>query len=134
YDGSCSIMSVARSPREAPPVDAMTDPAQLRDVQTLIDVPLGIGESPLWDHRQGVLWFIDIEAPAIFRYRPAQGELKRFETPETVASLGLAPADRLVVALRSGVYLFDPSTGKYEFLVHPEPNRATNRLNDGRVG
>jgi sugar lactone lactonase YvrE len=41
---------------------------------------------------------------------------------------------RLVVALRTGVHLFDPGSGELEFLVHPEPNRPMNRLNDGKVG
>lgn len=103
-------------------------------VRTHIDFPLGIGESPLWDDAAGVLWFIDIEAPAIFRLDPATGGLERFDTPRTVASLGLAPQGRLVVALRSGVHLFDPATGAFEFVAQPETGRPMNRLNDGKVG
>lgn len=104
------------------------------DVTVLIDFPLALGESPLWDPHGEVLWFIDIEAPAIFRLDPRSGAVERFDTPETVCSLGLAKAGRLVVALRTGVHLFDPATGAYEFLVNPEPDRPTNRLNDGKVG
>ncbi len=101
---------------------------------TLIDFPLAIGESPVWDPRTNVLWFIDISAPAIFRLDPASGRIQRFETPQTVGSLGLASAGRLVVALRGGVHLFDPASGRFDFLVDPEPGKTTNRLNDGKVG
>ncbi|MGC1303946.1 MAG: SMP-30/gluconolactonase/LRE family protein [Caulobacteraceae bacterium] len=103
-------------------------------VTTLIDFSLSIGESPVWDPHAGVLWFIDIEAPAIFRLDPVSGRLDRFPTPQTVASLGLAGGGRLVVALRNGVHLFDPQAGVFDLLAHPEPNRPANRLNDGKVG
>lgn len=100
----------------------------------LIDIPLGIGESPLWDPQCAALWFIDVLAPAIFRLDPASHRLDRFDTPAAVGSIGLATAGRLVVALRTGVHLFDPLSGAFEFLVNPEPGRPENRLNDGKVG
>ena len=33
--------------------------------ETLIDFNLEIGESPVWDERRGVLWFVDILSPAV---------------------------------------------------------------------
>ena len=100
----------------------------------LIEVPLGVGESPVWDDRTRRLYFVDILAPALFRLDPAGGALDRWEMPAAVGSCGLCADGRLVVALRSGVHLFDPATGALEFLVHPEPDRPGNRLNDGKVG
>jgi len=99
-----------------------------------IDIALGIGESPLWDDRRQALWFVDILAPAIFLLDPAGGTPARFAMPDLVTSLGLCADGRLVVALRSGVHLFDPVGGALDFLVHPEPDRPMNRLNDGKVG
>jgi sugar lactone lactonase YvrE len=103
-------------------------------VEKLIDVPLAAGESPVWDHVATCLWFIDITAPALFRFDPHDGALARFDMPASIGSVGLAPAGRLVVALRTGVHLFDPADGTLEFLCHPEPDRPANRLNDGKVG
>jgi sugar lactone lactonase YvrE len=100
----------------------------------VIDIELAIGESPLWDDRRHVLWFVDILAPAIFRLDPADGAVSRFAMPDLVASLGLCIDGRLVAALRSGVHLFDPDIGTLDFLVQPEPDRPMNRLNDGKVG
>jgi sugar lactone lactonase YvrE len=104
------------------------------DVHSVIDLQLDIGESPLWDPVERVLWFVDILASLIYRLDPSSGSLDRFEMPASVGSLGLAQHGLLIVALRSGVHLFDPRTKSLEFLVHPEPNRSGNRLNDGRVG
>lgn len=100
----------------------------------LIDTPLAVGESVVWDDRGHCLWFVDILAPATFRLDPKTRELKRWEMPAAIGSLGLCADGRLVVALRSGVHLFDPQSGALEFLVHPEPDRPGNRLNDGKVG
>jgi sugar lactone lactonase YvrE len=100
----------------------------------LIDFDLAIGESPLWDDRRQVLWFVDILAPAIYRLDPDGGAGARFAMPDLVTSLGLCADGRLVAALRSGVHLFDPDSGALDFLVQPEPGRPMNRLNDGKVG
>lgn len=99
----------------------------------VIDFDLAVGESPLWDDRRQALWFVDILAPAIFRL-DGDGAVVRFDMPDPVGSIGLCGDGRLVVALRSGVHLFDPDGGRLDFLVQPEPDRPMNRLNDGKVG
>ena len=42
------------------------------DVEVLIDTPLGTGEGPLWSAAEQALYFVDIEAPALFRFDPAR--------------------------------------------------------------
>jgi len=53
--------------------------------------------------------------------------------PVAVGSIGLAERGGLVVAMRTGFHLFDLETERLTFLCHPEPDIATNRLNDGKV-
>ena len=103
------------------------------ETKRLIDVPLGVGENPLWDDRTGLLLFIDILAPALFRLDPATGKLERFDMPAAIGSFGLCPDGRAIVALRTGIHFFDFATGKFEFFVHPEPDMPGNRLNDGKI-
>ena len=100
----------------------------------LIDVPLGVGESPVWDERRNVLLFVDITAPALFAYDPATANLQRWAMPSPIGSLGLCDDGRAIVALKSGVHFFDLATGRLDLLVAPEPDRPYNRLNDGKVG
>ena len=107
---------------------------QLTDLRTLTHEAFALLESPVWDDREGVLWFVDITAPLVLRLEPESGRLDRFPMPAEVGSLGLATQGRLVLALRTGIHLFDPVTGALEFLVNPEPTPPTNRLNDGKVG
>lgn len=102
--------------------------------EILIDFNLAIGESPVWDERRGILWFVDVLSPAVLSLDLKTRKIVSFAMPADVGSISLASDARLVVALRTGVHLFDPGSGELQFLVHPEPDRTMNRLNDGKVG
>lgn len=99
-----------------------------------IDLETRIGEGPVWDADLGVLWFVDILAPAIYRYEPVRGDVTRHDMPDLVTSIGLTTDDRLIVSLRTAVYFFTPATGKLELLATPDVGAPVNRLNDGKVG
>lgn len=99
----------------------------------LIDIPLKVGESPVWDARTGDLWFVDIMAPAVFCLRHG-GKLDRFEMPALVGCLGLCDSNMIVVGLQTGVHLLDPSNGRLELLCDPDGGRPDSRLNDGKIG
>jgi sugar lactone lactonase YvrE len=100
----------------------------------LVDFNLEIGESPVWDERRGVVWFVDILSPAVLCLDPESRKVTAHAMLASVGSISLASDARIIVALRTGVHLFDPGSGTLEFLVHPEPDRPMNRLNDGKVG
>ena len=55
-----------------------------------IDFETRIGEGPVWDDGRGVLWFVDILAPALFSYAPRDGAIRRFDMPDLVTSVGVA--------------------------------------------
>lgn len=99
-----------------------------------LDRPIQGGESPCWDSRRQALYFVDMAAPAVLRLDVASGALESWEMPARIGSLGLCPDERLVVALKTGVHLFDPDSGTLELLANPESDRPDNRLNDGKVG
>lgn len=100
----------------------------------LIKFDLAIGESPVWDDRRRVLWFVDILAPAIYALDTSTGEVSTYPMPRAVGSISLCLTGRLVVAMSHGVHLFNPASGSLDFLVNPEPDMPMNRLNDGKVG
>ncbi len=93
-----------------------------------------IGESPVWDERTGLLWWVDITPGTIHCIDPATGARQRWEFGEPVGSLGLCRSGRLVVALRSTVILFDPRDGSRQLLASVTHRKPEMRLNDGKVG
>jgi sugar lactone lactonase YvrE len=104
------------------------------EFRLLKDVRCGVGESPVWDDRRKVLFFVDIKAPAIHAIRLDGTEHRTWTMPKVVGSVGLGESGRLVVALDRSIAVFDPESGSLEILADIPEEPAGNRLNDGKVG
>ncbi|MCC6195729.1 MAG: SMP-30/gluconolactonase/LRE family protein [Burkholderiales bacterium] len=104
-----------------------------RDVQCVVDARNTTGESPVWSARENALYWVDIPAGRVCRWRPDTGEQRVWTLPAAVGSIGLRERGGLVAAMRSGFHLYDLDTGQLTLLCHPEPDLPTNRLNDGKV-
>lgn len=99
-------------------------------VTCLIQSDCRLGEGPVWDERAGLLWWVDIKAPAIHRIDPATGEHRRWAMPETVSAVALRESGGLVAALGAGFATFDPDSG--DIVRIGEPGLAAGaRMNDG---
>ena len=98
------------------------------------DLRLGLGESPVWDERRGLVFLCDIPTGRLLAIRLGEGLVQEWVLGENVCSLGLCESGRLVVSLKHEVILFDPDTGVSETLAKVEGELDTNRLNDGKVG
>jgi len=103
-------------------------------IECLVDAKCALGESPVWDEAHNRLLWADIDGAAIHAIELGGRRTRKWQLPGKVGSFGLCESDRLVVGLPNGVHLFDPASGDVELLVDPEPERPTNRLNDGKVG
>jgi sugar lactone lactonase YvrE len=90
-------------------------------------------ESPFWDAETSCIWLVDMFDPALVRTDPQTGETEIWKMPEDIGSFALCEGGGAIVALRSGVYLFDLATGTLTLFATPEPDRAGNRLNDGKA-
>jgi sugar lactone lactonase YvrE len=91
-----------------------------------------LGEGPIWDE-QGYLWWVDIKGPALLRYRPHDGAVRRWPLPEPVgAAAQRANGEGMLLALQSGFAFFDPETGALTRLFDPEPENRQNRMNDAK--
>ena len=101
--------------------------------------PLHVGEGAFWHAAEQAFYFVDILAPTLFRLDPATDALQSWPMPAAIGSFGLCQdqpgrARRAIVALRTGVFLFDFATEALTPVAAPEPDRPGNRLNDGKVG
>jgi len=92
-----------------------------------------LGEGPIWDRRDGRLFWVDILGGVINVVTPATSRSRRIEVGEQVGCLALtARPDTVVGALRSGWYWIDVETGAKQ-LIAASPAGAGCRFNDGAV-
>lgn len=91
-----------------------------------------LGEGPIWSVEEQALYWVDIVAPAVHRFRPRDGVHDRWPVPEHVGSLSMRSAGGLVLALKSGFALFDPGSGAVEMIADAEADKLDHRFNDGR--
>ena len=90
-----------------------------------------LGESPLWDWRENVLYFVDIEGQSIRRYSPETKEEKVIPTPQKVGTIGLCKDGRLLAAMEDGIYFVENDSFK---IAHQSIKIEGERFNDGKVG
>ncbi len=104
----------------------------MSEIRCVLPARALLGEGPLWDPEDRVLYWVDIKGRSVHRFDPASGLDTRWPTPEDVGSLVRRAAGGLVVALRSGFHFLDLDTGAIHAVAKPELDRPQNRFNDGK--
>jgi sugar lactone lactonase YvrE len=90
-----------------------------------------LGEGPLW--WQGAVWFTDIKQKSVHRFDPQSGGKQSWPAPSEVGFLAPLENGRFIAGAKTGLYDFDPASGNFVLIRTVEPDRPTNRLNDGAV-
>jgi sugar lactone lactonase YvrE len=94
-----------------------------------------LGESPVWDERRALLFFVDIHAPTIHAIRIDGTGLRTWPMPNVVGSIGLTESGRPIAGIKHDLALFDPDSGELQpFARLPADEPGDTRLNDGKVG
>jgi sugar lactone lactonase YvrE len=101
-------------------------------VERLGDMLDILGESPVWCGRDQVLYRVDIRAPALHRLDPRTGAVRTFRLNDLCGSVIRTTDRRLVLAMRTGLFVFDPETESLTPLTAPEPESLNNRLNESK--
>lgn len=88
-------------------------------------------ECPTWSAREQALWWTDILACEIHRYRPTTGEHRVLHFPEEPGCFALCENGGLIVALRSAIWLADEHGQLVRKVCDNPSNPALARFNDG---
>ena len=91
-----------------------------------------LGESPIWDPHDKVLFWVDIEAHDIHRFHPDSGVNDTFHLPQIVSSVALRQQGGLIITVKDNFAFFDPDTGKLDLLGGPNLDMSESRFNDGK--
>jgi sugar lactone lactonase YvrE len=101
-------------------------------INTLSNVRADLGEGPVWDEKNQILYWIDILNGLIHEYHLESGMSQYFSVGEMIGSYALTDQGNLIVATQKGFGFIDKKTGDYRLLAAPERNIPDNRFNDGK--
>ena len=102
-------------------------------IRPLTEINCLLGEGPVWSVAEQALYWVDIEAPAVHRWRWGTGETQTWSMPALVGALAIRDRGGLALALRTGVHTFDLDSGELTFVADPEADLPGTRYNDGTV-
>jgi sugar lactone lactonase YvrE len=101
-------------------------------VDLALDARALLGEGPIWNVREQVLYWVDISGHAVHVFHPATGHDRAIDVGQPVGTVVPRRSGGVMVALRDGFAALDVDTGKLTLIADPEAHLPTNRFNDGK--
>jgi sugar lactone lactonase YvrE len=102
------------------------------NVTLAVSSPSLLGESPMWHPSEQSLYYCDIPGHRLNRFHPAGGDLSHWDFDTDVASCAPALDGTLILAMRDGLWRFDPAIGRRSRLAEPPYDPKAERFNDGK--
>jgi len=102
------------------------------EIKNILTARSRLGEGPLWDSSQGLLYWVDIYNHRVNQFNPTIGQNLFFDVGDVVGSIALAGKDRLIMAQRNGLAFLNTSTGEVSPIIPVEADILDNRFNDGK--
>lgn len=103
------------------------------DVRMAVESASVLGESPMWHPVEQVLYYCDIPGKRLNRFDPRSGALSHWDFDTEPASCAPTIDGGLILAMRDGLWRFDPKTGRRAALAEPPYDPAKERFNDGKA-
>jgi sugar lactone lactonase YvrE len=103
------------------------------EVECVWPVAAILGEGPVWSASRHTLWFVDIKGRRIHAFDERSGGQRSFSTPEFAAFVFEDARGGMICGLKSGLFHFDASTGRFDLITLVDAALPGNRLNDGFV-
>jgi sugar lactone lactonase YvrE len=111
----------------------MIEDAPLFAARPLPVPPSLLGESPFWHPGERALYWCDIPGKRLNRFEPANGLHRFWDFGSEPCSAAPMLGGMLLLAMRDGLWRFDPATGERWRLAKPPYDAATERFNDGKA-
>jgi len=102
------------------------------EVRVAVAAAALLGESPVWHPREAALYYTDIPGRQLQRFEPASGDLRHWSFDTEVASFAPRLDGTLLLAMRDGLWVFDPRSGERSRVAEPPYDPAHERFNDGK--
>ena len=99
-------------------------------IETVLDAHAVIGESPTWVAHEDALYWIDVKAPALHRYSPANGATRTWKVSSDIGGFAFLEDGDALVALRHGIHRLNLGNGALTLLAPAPFDPALFRFNE----
>src|SRR5580704_17674158 len=101
-------------------------------IRAALDIPMQLGECPIWHVTEAALYWIDIPGKAVHRLIPGNGGHQSWPMPSEPGCIAFCAGGGLLVALRSGLAILDTDSGTMTVVADAPYDTGKLRFNDGR--
>jgi sugar lactone lactonase YvrE len=101
------------------------------EARCVLDCKSHLGETPVWDGSEGVLWWIDIYKPTLNRFNPKSGRNNEIVLGQNIHAIAVRRQGGIVGSFQHGIGFVDPADGKVTTMVDPI-GAAPAKFNDGK--
>ena len=105
----------------------------MTEITALPVAPSLLGESPLWHPDEHVLYWVDIPGLQLNRFDPRTGHHTAWHFASEPACIAPLLGGGLLLAMRDGLWRFDPASGDRSLVARPPYDPAAQRFNDGKA-
>ena len=105
----------------------------MNELQHILGAQNQLGEGPLWDPQEQVLYWVDIEVGRYHILKPSTDAHQVVEVGGMIGVLALRQQGGMVMATDRGFAFWDPAAQKLTPLGDPEADKPQTRFNDGSV-
>lgn len=107
---------------------------QLEEYQAelVVDCKCELGEGPIWNKSNGLLYWLDITGKRLHQWSPASAEHRVALLPQQIGCMALKGENEAIFAGEQGFQMYHLTTGEMKPLIDPEPHLPSTRFNDGK--
>jgi sugar lactone lactonase YvrE len=105
----------------------------MTEITALPVAPSLLGESPLWHPDEQLLYWVDIPGLQLNRFDPRTGRHDAWHFASEPACIAPLLGGGLLLAMRDGLWRFDPASGDRTRVAPPPYDPAGQRFNDGKA-
>ncbi len=102
-------------------------------IESLPVAPSLLGESPFWHPQEAALYWCDIPGRRLHRWHPGRSEHRQWDFECEPGCVAPVLGGDLMLAMRDGIWRFDPTSGQRVPVCEAPYDPATERFNDGKA-
>ncbi|XP_006639196.2 regucalcin [Lepisosteus oculatus] len=92
-----------------------------------------IGESPVWEEKEGTLLYVDVSGQKVCRWNPATNQIHTLKTDQYVGSVVPRRSGGYIIGVGTRFAAVDWKQQTITTIAHVDEDKSNNRFNDGKV-